>query len=1127
MNYKIKTELHGIFCDILGIDADFSDDTFFLELGGQSVQMGELQGRLNETYGTFIPFDKLFEYGTVNSLSNLIEEYHRNIVTGGNDVDFSLSSGQQPAEYPMTDLQIAYYVGRNVNTELGGNPTRGYSEIICRNYNHERMLDAINKLFSMHDILRTVFTGSGTQVTADTFEYKDFPFNDISDFSQEQQKEFLNKKRNELFKKFFDIFKLPLVHFEATKCSSDKVILHFSHDGMIIDGWSHETLICFLDYYYSDPNGKYDAPKIHFSDYVRYLEQMKNTEKFLKDKEYWIQKVRYGFQNPEMPLKCEPSSIHNAVTRQVLRHVSGKVWKAVRNFASEHKLTTFSIIMTAYGMAFSKYCTNDKFLLNMPVSVRPNIHEDIRNLIGECSNFFFFLFDSTGGRSLLQITKENQKQVTEIMEHNYFMGTDCVRELQKTAGASITAPMVFTSIIDIPDRPKNYLERVYTKTHTSQVWIDAISMREGDGITLIMDCVEQLFDESVTDGIGDTFVQLLEKIYSDADYWKKLYQPELTLKEKQIIEPCISADIKAQLPSLAELFHNTCSEYGDLPAIISRERTFTHSQAFSYAKAVVKQVGKLIGENSNMTVAVFLEKSVWQPVSALSCVMGRCAYYPVDLDFPDEQIAYCLKNADVKIILTQQKFVSRLKGLTDCCILTVDSLDATHENDFYFEPMKPTDIAYIINTSGTTGVPKSMRLKQEGVVNCLLETVKYCRLDSNDRFLALTKNCHDMSVFDMLIPFVCGGAVVIPDFNYEKDPNHWLELINNYKITFWNSVPAFMEIFISGILHEDGLTFPTVKNILLGGDRIDPVNVKRARKLFPNAVISSCGGPSETTIWNIFHEITEYDTEQAYIPYGKPIAHTNYYILDKNRQICPPYKRGVMYVEGIGVAEGYIGLDAETKERFSFIGNKRLYNTGDCGYYTKDGEIIILGRVDRQVKINGKRIELDGINRIMSDLSDIESSIVIVDSERKVLTAFYTSEIQLDERQLTAELKKKLPAYMIPVRFIKLNEMPITKNGKVNIKALEQMVHFHNKTAVSEKETAQSDLSMELLELCREILGREDITEQDTFFEMGGSSVSAIHLLDAIRKKYGVELTIYDIFDTPQIGKWVNLIAEN
>ena len=472
--------------------------------------------------------------------------------------------------------------------------------------------------------------------------------------------------------------------------------------------------------------------------------------------------------------------------------------------------------------------------------------------------------------------------------------------------------------------------------------------------------------------------------------------------------------------------------------------------------------------------------------------------------------------------------MEKFNGIEDILIVNVEELDYSKQYDTSFVRIDGNDLAFVINTSGTTGTPKSVSITQNALVNCLIETEKRCAMTNNDRLFAITNYCHDMSVYDMTAPFMTGSAVVVPDADHTKDPFHWKEQLISHKVTFWNSAPALLEILVESLRDKNDYDFGNLRNIFLGGDRISPSLISKASEIFVNAKFCSCGGPSEATIWSIWHDITSEDMKSEFVPYGKPIKNANYYILSSDKKLCPPYKEGVMFIEGIGVSKGYIGLDEETAKRFIYVSGKRMYDTGDRGYYLANGDIRILGRVDKQVKVNGKRIELDGISEAMNSIDGISSSAVIL-NERKSLIGFYTSSEDISKEDINAVLAKKLPGYMIPVRYIRIDSIPLTKNGKIDSNALAKaetnfIEETNNSQVVSERD---NEIETELLEMCKDIIGNDDININDNFFEMGGNSIHAIKLLTRIQKKYGVYLTIYDILNTPEVSYWSNLITEN
>lgn len=1121
---NIRLELQEIFKEILEIDHTFDQDALFIELGGQSILMGVLQNEIRQRFGVEVPFADLFVYGSVNALEKYIINHRNNVIYGYEDVDFKPEPEKRYESFPMTDLQMAYYIGRQEDTELGGNPTRGYSEIICTSYDHERMEQAINKLIAVHDVLRLHFFGDCTQRVEKEMDWYVLPYEDISDLSDSSRKDFIEKKREQIFNTLFDITELPLIRFESTRISKEEVMLHFSHDGLILDGWSHEKLIHDLDTIYGDIDAEFKRPEILFRDYVRYLELVKASQKYMDDREYWLNRSGENFEKPALPLKCDPTQVKDVNTRQVIRYIDKELWSNVKKYANKKGITPFSLLITAFGKSILKYSSNNNFLINIPASIRPNICDDIGDLLGECSNFFICNFSNSPDVSILDTAYENQKQISDVMQHNFFMGTDYIRELQKRNGANIVAPIVFTSIIDTPVRDSKYLSKIYTKTHTSQVWIDAIAMKNGDGIMLIMDCVAELFEENLTEGIGDTFVKILELYGKESSYIEECGYAPLLENERNVIADCIHAEENKFLPDLSHLLLEAYNKYKENTAIIYNDVVTTYEEMYQEAFCTAKEIKKRTKRVSKFHIGVFMDKSKYQPISAIAATLMNCAYLPLDIQYGIEEINYCIEKADVKILITDNMYYDKLKEKVKCEILNIEKVHFTYSNKIEFIPALPTDSAFIINTSGTTGRSKSVDLKREGLVNCLIETKNKFHLDSEDKFFAITNYCHDMSVYDIYGPFIMGGTMVIPNRDKQKEPSHWVHLIKKYEITFWNSVPSFHEMLVeAGIEHLPDY-LDSIKHIISGGETLKVSLAKRIRQNFRNAELYNVGGPSETTIWSIWHKVTDKDFEKDFIPYGKPIKNMRYYILNDMMSICPQGVEGTMFVSGIGVSKGYLGLEDVTKKNFVSINGNRFYNTGDRGLYLPDGTIKFLGRRDRQVKINGKRIELEGIAHQINECMGVMNCEVILAEKDQSLVAFFTGEKKLDTDKILRKLRKELPDYMVPTNMLYVETMPLTQNGKTDIAVLNRL-YSDLKTEIIEEEY-QSKYEEEVVEICKEILNRENISPKINFYEIGGNSISAIKIMSTIKKKYNVALSIYDILNHPYIREWCKILEK-
>ena len=1122
---SINEEIKSIFAELLE-SGDIDNDSLFIELGGQSMMMGILQNELRDRYGVVVPFEVMYESGSVNGLSDYVTGHRDNIIHGYGDVDFTPEPEKRYEKFPLTDFQTAYYVGRQKDTELGGNPTRGYSEIICTSYEHDRMEKAVNRLFAVHDAFRLRFNEDITQQVEPEFGYYTLSEDDITGMPEKEQQSFIAEKRERIFNDLFDIYKLPLVRFEATKITADKAVIHFSHDGLIIDGWSHERIIHDLDTLYADPSAEIKVPELLFRDYVNYLEKVKETPKYKEDMEYWLSRGLDKYERPALPLKCEPEQVKDVISRQVIRYISADIWEGVKNYAAENGLTPFSLLITAYGKSLLKYSSNNNFLISIPASIRPDICDDIGGLIGECSNFFVCGFDNEKDKSILDTAYANQKQIFEVMQHNSFMGTDYIREMQKKSGANIIAPIVFTSIIDTPEQENKYLTKIYTKTHTSQIWIDAIAMKNGDGIMLIMDCTSAMFDEDTTDGIGDTFVKMLEMYAAKDSYIEEKSYAPLLEREYSVISDCITGDIDGEVPDLGELLYKAYEENKERPAVICNNAVTTYEQMYQEAYSTAMEIRKVTGLESRFGVGLFMDKCKYQPIASIAATLINCPFMPLDIQYSIDHIAYCVKNADIKVIVTDNMFYDTLDGKVDCKLINIEKINFSYDNVIHFEPAEPTDSAFIINTSGTTGKPKSVDLKRDGLVNCVEETRIRFGLDRNERIFAITNYCHDMSVYDIYGAFTLGGAMVIPDHDKQKDPRHWLYLIKNYGITFWNSVPSFHEMLVEADIENTPDYLDSVKHILSGGESMKITLAERVMHNFRNAELNNVGGPAEATIWSIWHRVVKEDIDNELIPYGKPLKNQRYYVLSDMMSLCPPGVEGTLFIAGIGVAKGYLGLKEATDKSFVEFDGVRVYNTGDRGLYLPDGSIKFLGRRDSQIKINGKRIELEGIAQNIMQFPGVSLCAVVFCKSSNALVAFFTGESSADTKVILRELRKRLPDYMVPSEMLHISAIPVTKNGKTDVTALESIYNEHRAVSGGQKVEYSSELETEVSGICAEILKREVISPEDNFYEIGGNSISAIKIISALKNRYKVSVTIYDILNSQCVRDWCRIIED-
>lgn len=413
----------------------------------------------------------------------------------------------------------------------------------------------------------------------------------------------------------------------------------------------------------------------------------------------------------------------------------------------------------------------------------------------------------------------------------------------------------------------------------------------------------------------------------------------------------------------------------------------TSTKGISYGdlkKYVIYISSFLTNSRLNDRCAIILKKSWIQIVSVLGVLYSGETYVPMDYNLPDKRINDCLLQVNTKYIISDTEKLKKLDIPKNVIVINVDELDWEVKNiEDNFEQQDQSEVA-IIFTSGSTGIPKGVILSHESIVNCVLFTNQYFKLSSSDKLFNISNLCHDMSIYDIFGTFSVGATLVIPDEDNILEPEHWIQLINRYKVTVWISVPTLWNILLTNVEINKNVELDSLRIVLLGGEKVSTQLCLRSKGVYAKDLYS-CGGPTETTMWNIIHCITDDDIASGVIPYGNPIWNTNYYICDKNDNIVIRGRKGTIVNSGLCVSKGYINAyDNKNLFYYSEKLGQQVYRTGDTGVVRNDDIIEIHGRMDNQIKIQGKRIEIEEIESILCTHEHIQAATVIVNREKEM-----------------------------------------------------------------------------------------------------------------------------------------------
>lgn len=574
------------------------------------------------------------------------------------------------------------------------------------------------------------------------------------------------------------------------------------------------------------------------------------------------------------------------------------------------------------------------------------------------------------------------------------------------------------------------------------------------------------------------------------------------------------AELARGIAPLSFLIEQSLRSHGDSPAIVGEFGTVSYRELYFHCVALLEAVARtfptlqrtttaeeydrtrILEEvaGHHETVGLLLPKGHKQIIASIACVLGSVSYMPIDPELPVNAVIGACENAGINKLIVANETLELADRASRMTLLNMDetapvntSANATGEYPELDDETRKhlnrhTPHLLCINTSGSTGIPKTISLNDWALTNCLLETRRIYDLDDKTRAIALTNIGHDMALFDTFAPLLYGGCVIALDEKSQREPRAWRNLIERFQVNTWSSVPAFMQMLLEMDNAELVCIAPALKTCIFGGDFLGVSLCRKIRRAFPAARIFNCGGPSETTLWNISHEVTERDLASAAIPYGKPFPGSSYYVLDEHKRPCPACVQGNMHVGGLTLSNGYLRENRLVHDGFCQYGEESVYTTGDRGSYDPlIGELLIHGRCDKQVKINGKRIELGGIETVLSQAPEVGQAVVVLHETGK-LAAFVTANDpagaggnstgnfantsdsastsgfasnlanasasnlasgpasalanSIDEASLRAYAAETLPQYMVPATIVQLEAIPLTRNTKVDRNAL-------------------------------------------------------------------------------------------
>ncbi|HAN08992.1 MAG TPA: non-ribosomal peptide synthetase [Clostridiales bacterium] len=976
---------------------------------------------------------------------------------------------------------------------------------------------SINILIEKNDALRIRIIekeGQPLQYIKE-YEYEKIRKMDFTGYTDENMEKDIDKE----VQRPFNIMDSKLYDFAIYKYNDGKKGVCFKAHHLITDAMSIVNVCSKLTAIYSDLLKNNDLRLIQSYSYLDFMqreEDYKNSPRFEKDRQYWLKKFETFPEFTE--LKTYNADRADLKAGRNIYNVPKHLTKAFHEYCAGHGVTPYAFLMSTLVAYIARITQKEDITIGTPILNRNGKKE--RESLGMFISASPLRVNVDFEASFVEHTKNVEKELKGLLLHQAYPYDLILSDFRSTHETSDNLyDMVFSyqnAKFDIPnDLP--YETKWWGNGHdTSSITIH-VSDRESDGRLIVeIDYLKQLFTSDEIDSIFKHMFNLLA--YAILHSEKKVYELEiLTTAEKNELLYKFN-DTYADYPRdkvVHQLFEEQVESTPDNIALVFEEQKMTYRELNEKSNQLAR-VLRDKGVGPDKLVGIMVHRSLEMIVGIFAVLKAGGAYVPIDPEYPEERIKYMLSDADIRMLLTQKHLKGKISHQTEKICIELDNEtiytgDAGNLNIIN----RPNDLVYVIYTSGSTGQPKGVMIEHKNLVNFIYAIKKEIEFKGGKSIISVTTICFDIFALELYVPLSVGMKIFVANEEEQINQEKFSKLIINNKIDMIQTTPSRIKLFMDYGHKSDWLMM--LKEVMVGGETCSKT-ILRSMQEGSNAQIYNMYGPTETTIWSTLKNMTN----DKNITIGREISNTQIYILDKYKRLLPKGIKGELFIAGEGNARGYLNNEKMTEGKYIFINgiNKEAYSTGDIARINRESLIECLGRGDTQVKIKGFRIELQEIENKIQEMKDIEEVIVDVVEKKgeKAIIAYIVSSKRIREIDILSSLNDMLPYYMIPDEIIKVKEIPLTNNSKIDRKKLKEMVTVRN-TGLPSKKKKKPEVMVEII--LKKILSKKRLNMRGKINELGLDSLLITRIMVDLKSECNIDLGIKSFYEDVTIKEFI------
>ncbi|MFH6945170.1 amino acid adenylation domain-containing protein [Flavobacterium sp. FlaQc-50] len=991
-------------------------------------------------------------------------------------------------------------------------------------YDIEKFKKAIVSVIEKHEILRTVFRKNDNDeirqwvlpVTELNFviNYKDFSdkpdqLEVIADYIQEDS-----------YKKF-DLENGPLLRVSIFKTSGNEYTFYYNMHHIISDGWSMGVLakdvLNHYKLYASGRENEIEKMEIQYKDYAEWqLQQLAKPDATHKD--YWGSVFFEELPRINLPSgKKRPLlKTHNGASIET--YLSKPLTEKLKQFSNDNKGSLFITLLGILDVLIYSYTNINDIVIGAPVAGRN--HSALENQIGFYVNTLALRNKIDAQHSFKEFYEEVKKNTLQAFLHQEYPFDLLIEDLNLTKDVS-RSPLFDIMLIlqntgdDTGEmfEEKNSID-IESKNLCKVLFDIEFHFSETDGHLFLKAVYNtDLYEEDMIKTLIGHFKRISELVVCSNDPIEKLDFLSAEEKNEQLVLFNNVKNKSTLSKSIVDVIEEIAKEFPDEMAISDKDTKLNYSEFNKISNQFSSYLIEQFNVQPNDFIGIKLAQGHWAIIAIFSALKANGAYVPIDVNYPIERIDFIENDAQCKVIIDDkviEEFITRKTSYSD-------------ENRIL--NIKPSDLAYVIYTSGSTGKPKGVLISHKNLMHS--NNARIQAYEKVNAFLLLSSIAFDSSIAGIFGTLSVGGKLCIPPADMLEDIEYLTDFIRKEKVSHFLTVPSYLKILLQPLSQMNN----DLKEIIVAGElcHTSLVDEFHAVKTLSDCTLFNEYGPTECTVWSSVYKYNR--NEPVISTIGKPIGNTKVYLLNKEQRLIPKGAIGELYISGEGVAQGYLNRPELTSEKFiesPFEKGVKLYRTGDVAIWLYDGNIEFLGRADNQVKIRGYRIELGEIESYIRQIEGIREVVVLVKkgvANQEELFAYIVADRAFNVAEIRNFLIDRVPNYMIPAHYQQFEKFPLTPNGKIDTKKLQQL--HENQLSIKVDYIAPRNTKEEVLvTICQEVLKHKQISVKNSFYELGGDSIKSIQIVSRL-KQAGYTLKVEQILRNPVIENLALLLTSS